>query len=331
MKPGAVKGVTMVAAMLATAVSQAEVQSATTQTAQAEYRLPPPSPVRVEEVTRFPGAFLVRPAAAAGRLPLIVFLGGSEGNDSTARLVAPNLAAEGYAVLGFPYYSPIRGGVQAIPGLPSVFAEIPVDRLEQVHQWALADPRVDAERIGLWGHSKGAEFALIAAATYEWIDALVAIVPSDVVWEGFGSGTVERTGTPSFSLAGKPLPFVRYGVPGRLRESKDTGRAQHPQDVEAALIPVERYRGLLLVAGGEQDRTWDSAGMSRSIALRRTQHGQRTVVLTFPDAGHALLASALGNTDVSRGGTVQGNAAAQKAVWAAALELFRSAWPSRQN
>lgn len=296
--------------------------------ARAEYRLPELVQVQTEDVKQFPGAFLVRPASATGRLPLVIVLGGSEGDDHTAREIAPQLAAEGFAVLGFPYYSPDRGRGQAIKGLPSVFAAIPVDRLADVHRWASTDPRIDAERIGLWGQSKGGEFAMIAAANFPWLDAVAAIVPSDVVWEGFGSGKIERTGTPSFSMGGKPLPFVRYGAPGRARDSKDTGRARYPQDVTAALIPIERFRGRLLVAGGDQDRTWNSAGMSRSIAQRRAKKGLQTSSLVFPDAGHSLVGGVLDPVDVSRGGTVAGNGAARKAVWAATLELFRTTWPA---
>lgn len=295
--------------------------------AQAEYRLPESGQVTVEPVKRFPGAFLVRPANASGPLPLIIVLGGSEGDDLTAREIAPLLASEGYAVLGFPYRSPDRGQGQAIPGLPSLFSEIPVDRLAQVHEWAFADTRVDHERIGLWGFSKGAEFAIIAASNFPWLDAVAAIVPSDVVWEGFGSGTLERTGTSSFSLNGKPLPFVPYGESGRLRNSKESGRWEHPREAAVARIPIERYRGLLLVAGGAQDRSSDSAGMSQAIAERRAEKGLHTVSLIYPDAAHALTGGLLDPIGSDRGGTVEGNGRARKAVWTATLKLFRNAWP----
>lgn len=295
---------------------------------QAEFRLPELGQVTIEPVKTFPGAFLARPANASGPLPLIIVLGGSEGDDLAAREIAPILASAGYAALGFPYRSPDRGQGQAIPGLPSVFSEIPVDRLEQVHEWALADTRVDPERIGLWGVSKGAEFAIIAAANYSWLDAVAAIVPSDVVWEGFGSGTLERTGTPSFALKGKPLPFVPYGEPGRLRNSKESGRWQNPQAAAEARIPIERYQGLLLVAGGEQDRSTDSAGMSQAIAERRAEMGRHTVSLIYPDAAHGLTGGGLLDPiESDRGGTVEGNGHARKAVWAATLDLFRTAWP----
>jgi dienelactone hydrolase len=44
--------------------------------------------------------------------------------------------------------------------LPAEFADIPVDRLEQARAWLQQQPRVDADRIGVIGVSKGAEFAL---------------------------------------------------------------------------------------------------------------------------------------------------------------------------
>ena len=296
---------------------------------QAEYRLPEIGQSLNERVNIFPGAFLTRPINVSGPLPLIIVLGGSEGDDLTAREIAPRLASQGFAVLGLPYRSPDRGRGQAITGLPSVFSEIPVDRMEQVREWALADARVDAERIGIWGVSKGAEFAIIAAANYPWLDAVVAVVPSDVVWEGFGSGALERTGTSSFSLRGKPLPFVPYGEPGRLRNSKVSGRWLHPLKAAAARIPIERYEGLLLVAGGEQDQSWDSTGMSQAIAERRAEAKRHAVSLIFSDAGHGLSGGLLDPIDSSRGGTVEGNGRARKAIWAATLELFRSAWPPK--
>lgn len=295
--------------------------------AQAEYSLPAPGAVSIEPVTEFAGAFLARPADASAPLPLIIVLGGSEGDDIIARQIAPLLALQGYAALGLPYRSPDRGRGQAIAGLPAVFSEIPVERLEQVREWALTDARIDPERIGLWGFSKGAEFAIIAAANFAWLDAVAAIVPSDVVWEGFGSGTLERTGTASFSLHGKPLPFVPYGAPGRRRDAKDTGRWKNPGKAAAARLPIERFHGLLLVAGGEQDQSYDSSGMSQAIAERRAGQGLPTMSLIFADAGHGLTGGLLDPMETDRGGTVEGNGLARKTVWAATMELFRTAWP----
>jgi dienelactone hydrolase len=295
--------------------------------AQTHYTLPSTAPVTIEPVTQFPGAFLARPADASGPLPLIIVLGGSEGDDHTARYIAPRLAAEGFAALGLPYRSPDRGQGQAFPGLPDVFTRIPVERLDDVRAWARRDARVDHRRIGLWGVSKGAEFAILAAAHYRWLDAVAAIVPSDVVWEGFGSGDLERTGTASFSFNGRTLPFVPYGAAGRGREAKDSGRWQNPERAAAARIPIERFPGLLLVAGGEQDRTWDSSGMSQAIAEHRAQAGRPTVSLIFRDAGHELIGDALEPASSHLGGTAEGNGNARMLTWEATIELFRAAWP----
>ena len=92
-----------------------------------------------------------------------------------------------------------------------------------------------------------------AAAEGRPLDAVAAIVPSDVVWEGFSYSSPAGTGKPSFSLRGKALPFVPYSAPGRGKDVKEAGRRASPERAAAATIPVERFAGALLVAGGEQD------------------------------------------------------------------------------
>lgn len=109
-----------------------------------------------------------------------------------------------------------------------MFSEIPVNRLKAVRRWAQRDERLDGGRIGLWGNSKGAEFVIIAAANYPWLDAVAAIVPTDVVLEGFGSGKLEKTGPSSFKLNGLPLAFVPSGPSGRGTLTKQIGRWAQP-------------------------------------------------------------------------------------------------------
>ena len=57
------------------------------------------------------------------------------------------------------------------------------------------------------GTSKGAELALLAAVRMPWIKALVALVPTDVVWEGWGLGVSPGQRT-TFAWQGNALPFV---------------------------------------------------------------------------------------------------------------------------
>jgi dienelactone hydrolase len=278
--------------------------------------------VKVEQVKDFPGAVFATLPAKTPR-PAIIVLGGSEGGSRTARTGAPRFASRGFAVLGLPYYSPGQAE-REIPELPAAFADIPVDRLNAAFEWLKARPEVDAGRVALVGGSKGAEFALIAASHFKWITSVVASVPSDVVWEGWGPG-VEPGKRSSFALDGKPLPFVPYvgfaeefaGADIRMRRFQDQGRAANPAAAVKARIPVENFRGSLLVVGGGDDQVWASGMMAQNIAERRAAAGQETLVLIFPDAGHALsgtgwMPTTQYNAGRSKfGGTPQANALAQ--------------------
>ena len=285
-------------------------------------------------VPTLPGALVVSPPADGRRHGAIIVLGGSEGGDEFARAMAPRLAAHGYVVLGLPYYSPDYGG-PAIAGLPTSFSDIPVDRLTAARAVLAARPDVDPGRIGLYGVSKGAEFALLAAAHFDWLKAVVAVVPSDVVWEGWGKPVPAGT-LSSFSWNGKPLPFVPYddimaefskamrGETMELRGPHVRGKAKHPDALAAARIRVEDYHGALLVAGGGDDHIWPSLEMARAVAATRTKAGERTVLLSYPAAGHDLSGNGYRSTSDTAGvgGTPAANAAAQGDLWPRTLKFL---------
>ncbi len=290
----------------------------------------PVAGVHVEPVSEFPGALLAKPKNATGRLPVLILLGGAEGGSAAARDQAPRLAALGYAVFGLPYVSLAAEpkGARELPALPADLAMIEVRQLDAVRDWLRRRSDVDASRIGLFGASKGAEFALLAASHLGWIKAVVAITPSDVVWEGYGWNT-EPGAKPSFALDGKALPFVPYkgfdeefmrfgkGQPAHLRRPHDQGRAAHPLAAVRARIPVERYKGALLLLAGQDDQLWNSAAMAHNIAERRSEAGLATELLVYSDAGHYLVGDGWSPTThynaglKQSGGTPQGTARAQ--------------------
>jgi dienelactone hydrolase len=257
--------------------------------------VPDPGAIDQSIDTPFPGAVWTRPAAP-GIYPVIILLGGSEGGAITARAYAPLFAARGYAVLGLPYYSPVFNP-DKIPGLPTSFTDIPVDRLSAVHAWLRKQTGVDLDRIGIWGASMGGEFALIAATKYRWIRAVAAIAPSDVVTEGWGKAGPAR---PAFSWNGRPLPFQPYDgmdreiakaaqrLPMDFRRAAIDGRIAHPERLDAARIRIERYTGSLLVAGGGCDTLWPSMESAQEISRRRSRAGLKTTLLMFPRADHYL-------------------------------------------
>ncbi|MEN1706210.1 MAG: acyl-CoA thioesterase/BAAT N-terminal domain-containing protein [Planctomycetota bacterium] len=255
--------------------------------------------VRTELAPDFPGAFLLRPPGEEP-LAVVIVLGGSEGNAWTAENTAPKLASRGYAVVGLPYYSPAYGGGEPdIPGLPTAFHNIRVDLLEEVLAAMRARPDIDAERAALYGVSKGAEFVLLGASLIDRFDAVIAYVPTDVVWEGWGPGTTAGQSS-SFSWRGEPVSFVPYkgmaaeiakygsGEQPRIRTPHDAGRAAFPDTVAEARIRVEAIDAPVLVVGGDMDDVWDSGGMARAIATARERAGKPTIAIISEDAGHQL-------------------------------------------
>ncbi|MEL7447834.1 MAG: acyl-CoA thioester hydrolase/BAAT C-terminal domain-containing protein [Pseudomonadota bacterium] len=275
---------------------------------------------------RFPGAFVLRPRGDEP-LPAIIVLGGSEGGDRGARTSAPLWAARGYAVVGYPYYSPAWGDQpQAVPGLPRAFANIAVDRLAEVRDALRARGDVQMDRIALYGVSKGAEFVLAAASRIHGFAAVAAIVPSDVIWEGWGVGTTAGQSS-SFAWDGEPLAFVPYLEMGRvfappsdgkrvaMRVPHAEGRLAHPDAVAPARIRVEDIDEPVFLLGGGQDQVWDSGVMAANIAKTRADAGRVTETLVFANAGHGL-------SGPPQNPTRPENARAKAAAWPALNEFF---------
>ncbi len=304
--------------------------------------------VKTDKVEQFPGAVFANIRDGKKR-PAIILLGGSEGGSMVTRGAA-TLASHGFAVLALPYYSPGQWpSMKAeLPALPSAFADIPVERLDDARAWlqnrAATDGDVDATRIALHGTSKGAEYALLAAVYLGWPTAIVAIVPTDVVWEGWGQdakGPVQPGTRSSFAFKGKPLPFVPYkdfaqefmgfqtGEAVKIRRPQDKGRAANPAAAAAARIPVEKIKAPVFVLGGQDDQVWASGMMAHNIAERRAESRLETVSLIYTDAGHFLSSHGFGPTTQydagpsKSGGTPEGNARAQADSWPKAIAFLK--------
>ncbi|MDJ0920590.1 MAG: acyl-CoA thioesterase/bile acid-CoA:amino acid N-acyltransferase family protein [Henriciella sp.] len=241
----------------------------------------------------YPGAVFATPLDGEGPWPVLFILGGSEGHDTTARKMAPVFASHGYFAVGLPYYSPAWGDQpQRVPGLPRAFANIDVAILEDIIGTIADFPQANTDKIGLWGVSKGAEYALIAGTKIPDIDAIAAIVPSDIVWEGWGAGETVS----SFAWKGEPLDFVPYkGMDEEfqketpvLRIPHDAGRAAFPDRVEAARIPVTSIDEPLFLVGGDEDKVWASGPMARLIKTARDAAGLETELYVSETAGHYL-------------------------------------------
>lgn len=300
------------------------------------------APALAQTVTRTPIQGF--PHAAAWRLddgdarPVVVILHGADGGTEAGERFGPILARMGYVAVGLPYYSPDWGQYgppKALPELSGSFVDIPVDQLARLRDTLAAMPGVDIEQFALFAGSKGSEFALIAASRYDWIDAVVAYTPSDIVWEGWGLETLEAEGTrSSFAFEGQALPFMPYrgfvegllaGDAADLRAIHENGRADHPEREATARIPVENYGGALLLIAGEKDAQWNAARQARNIQATRQAAGLRTEVLIYPEAGHDLIGDGGPRQAHRSGGTPEANAAARADAWPRVVTFLANA------
>jgi uncharacterized protein len=294
--------------------------------------------ISVEDIPGFPAARLYQ-AEGGGRRPVIVVLHGADGGTRASDRYGRKLAGLGYAVVGLPYYSADWGDYgppKEFPDLPGSFIDIRIDQIGELRDWLRTRPDVDADRIALFGGSKGAEFALIAASQYDWLTSVVAFAPSDLVWEGWGLETVEAEGTrSSFSYGGEALPFMPYvgfvegllAGPGNadLLKIHEDGRAAHPEREAAARIPVEAFPGAVMLVAGDADREWRSGQMARNVAASRAAAGRETVLLIYPQAGHDVGGDGWAPTagEVARGGgSTEANARAQADAWPRVLAFL---------
>lgn len=295
---------------------------------------PQVAPTEVMVGDELPSAYFATPDGE-GPFPVVIILGGSEGGDGGSRSSAPRFIEQGYAVLGLPYYSPgYLPADRQLPELPEAFDSIPLEKLAIARDWLSNRDDVDADDIGLYGVSKGAEFVLAGASRIDGFAAVVAIVPSDVIWEGWGPNAVAGE-VSSFSWEGEALPFVpdlgmeeefkKYAIPGatvRLRTPQDAGRRANPDRVPAARIRVENIDEPVLVAGGDADDVWNSGAMAQNIAERRAEAGGlETVSLIYPGASHALSGMGIQRPE-GENQYDDATLAAQQEIWPATLAFM---------
>ena len=186
--------------------------------------------------------------------------------------LAQAFAANGYAALALAYFR--------YPGLAGYLEEIPLEYFKGAIDWMENHKAVRKSGLGLVGHSKGGECALLLATLYDDFDAVVAYVPSAYVWK-----CVSPNVKSGWSFGGEGLPFistveteeeVQQFYSGRLssiREWFERGLGvAAPELIEKATIPVERIKAPVLLVSDREDRTWPSAEFCEMIIQRLKAH-----------------------------------------------------------
>jgi hypothetical protein len=221
--------------------------------------------------------YLYRPAEG-GPFPAVLVLGGSNGG--LYEWLAQSFASNGFAALTLAYFGH--------RDLPAELVDIPIETFDRAIAWLKTQPAVRADRIGVAGGSRGGELALFLASRSADYRAVVAWSPAMHLWEGMTQRffAPDYTSVASWTLGGKPLPFVPFVstpeekaqemkgaldsvVPMIRRSLAQTDPARTAQ----ATIPVERIKAPILLVSGTDDQTWPSTEFSREIVARLKKAG----------------------------------------------------------
>lgn len=224
---------------------------------------------------------------------VIVLSGGGGGVDEHWGAI---LASHGYAALSLAYFNS--------PGLPRGLVNIPLEYFENAIRWMRSQPWLRDHFLAVWGPSRGGELALLLGANFPDINAVIAWVPSGVVFWALGpSEPGDTQPRAAWTFRGKPLPCLQENNPYARISPVDTEPGQpvawapayrdHLKDADAlerATIPVERIRGPVLLVSGTDDQMWPSSVLA-DIAMHRLE--ARNFVypfqhLRYEGAGHTI-------------------------------------------
>jgi dienelactone hydrolase len=232
--------------------------------------------------------------------PTILSFGGSEGGLGGGEGAAMYWAGLGYTTLAVAYF--------ADTGLPATLTNVPLEYFEKAMKWLDGRPEADATKLAVMGGSRGGELALLLGATFPRIKAIVARVPSGVVWGSTGTPTDPAwtyMGTPFVSLPGSDtaMPTRFKDTDGKLLwESTPTFNAAldeaTPEELEAARIKVEKTAGAVFMISGADDKLWPSCRLA-SIAWERLKRPNDRNEC-YPGAGHYVPAPGNPTTQAHR-------------------------------
>jgi dienelactone hydrolase len=280
---------------------------------------------------------------------VIVLSGGGGGIDEYRGAI---LASHGYAALSLGYFG--------LPGLPRGLVNIPLEYFEAVVRWMRAQSWLRDHFLAVWGESRGGELALLLGSSFPEINAVVAWVPSGVVFWALGLAEPGDTRPrAAWTFRGKALPYLQE-FNSNLGTAPAAERGQpvaytpfylcHLQDrraIERAAIAVENTKGPVLLVSGSDDQMWPSSALA-DIAFQRLQaheHPYAYKHLKYAGAGHLirvpygpLSSRALGLAVdgfqghlCSVGGTPKADADAGVDAWKSTLDLLRESADRRRH
>jgi dienelactone hydrolase len=241
-----------------------------------------------------------------GPHPGVIELHGSGGRhgDGTAKL----LATKGYATLALTYFD------EDHDALSDELEHIPLSYADDAADWLRDQPAVAGDRVGLVGSSRGAELALLLAAHYDWVGAVVSYAGSGVPWD-------TPLDEPAWTHDGEPVPHI-------VADEHPTNTDLDDRDLESKAPPVENADSPILLLSGQDDNIWNASRLSDVVVDRLdvNDYPHDYDHRTYDDCGHLVgtpYAPVAGIEDVDHaGGTARGTVRASEDCWPAVLDTL---------
>jgi dienelactone hydrolase len=274
---------------------------------------------------------LCRPSGP-GPWPGVIMLGGAEGGlhaDDAALL-----AGHGFVVLALAYFG--------LPGLPPTALNVPLEYFGTALDFLAGH----ADRLGVVGGSKGGEAALLLAATFPQVRAVVSVCGSGVLTQGIAPARsfldIMRTPVANWTHRDRPLAYLPNVVTPELVAQVEAGEPIRLQSVftpglllreslAAATIPIERTDAAVLLISSTDDAGYGPE--FHAIAADRLRNHRRPWRhVVHPEAGHGIIAPPFLPTTNSlspgpgimfdMGGTPEADAVARELSWTSTVDFL---------
>lgn len=197
----------------------------------------------------------------------LLVLGGSEGSVAFTNSVAKSFSAIGISALAVYYFRTIQTGCS--------LSNIPVETIEHAVNWL---KNSGTKKIIVYGLSKGAELALLAASLIAEINGVIAVSGSCCIFEGL-TWNLKSSGKSSWQWRDNEVPYVSTSgaVPsffstliknGEMNYFDSFNRLLEVEMTENTVIRVENIKGPILLLSAKEDVVWPSKRMNELIIKR---------------------------------------------------------------
>lgn len=214
------------------------------------------------------------------KLPAIIVLSGSEGGINKAQCIAQMISNYGIATMAIGYFG--------MNGLPKNLEKIPLEIVKEAIDILKNNKNIDSKRVGIYGRSKGAEFALIAATKFEDLSCIILNSPSIFVLEGVKGRFPSNSS--SWVFKGKEIDYFEFKATEYLKAKIKKELYPNPNIEISARMPLEQLNGNILLLSSVHDEIWPAYQSSLKIKeeLKQKNFSYNVTLKKYKYVGHML-------------------------------------------